>query len=145
LKFLPQFNYIPNFLKLKRVFDDVELDFSEFSERFPEFKYKLNLKIRTLSGGERRFVETYIVLKAKTQFVILDEPFTHLMPLQIEKIRELIVEEKSNKGIIVTDHLYMQILDIADDAYILTNSKTHFLKDKLELEESGYTLPIDKV
>lgn len=138
LRYLPQFNYVPGFLRLQRVFMDFELDFNEFADRFPEFKSKANQRIKTLSGGERRFVETYLILKSKTQFVILDEPFTHLMPLQIEKIAQLIIEEKANKGIIVTDHLYTTILDVADDVFVLTNGATTLLKNNAELEKFGY-------
>jgi ABC-type branched-subunit amino acid transport system ATPase component len=114
------------------------LDFSEFSNLFPEFRPKLNQRASDLSGGERRFLETYVILKSKTQFVILDEPFTHLMPLQIEKISELIVEEKSNKGIILTDHMYNAILDIADTTYVLANGKIHLVKNNIDLERLGY-------
>jgi ABC-type branched-subunit amino acid transport system ATPase component len=144
LRYLPQFNYVPGFLKLARIFKDFELAFSDFSDRFPEFKLKSNQRVKDLSGGERRFIETYIILKSKTQFVILDEPFTHLMPLQIEKITALIFEEKANKGIIVTDHIYTEILDIADNVYLLTNGKTHLLKNKEELENFGYIPPMVK-
>jgi ABC-type branched-subunit amino acid transport system ATPase component len=144
LRYLPQFNYIPGFLRLQRVFEDFGLDFSEFANRFPEFRSMLNNRIKNLSGGERRFVETYVILKSKTQFVILDEPFTHLMPLQIEKIIQLINEEKANKGIIVTDHLYNAILDIADSVYVLANGETHLLKSNTELEKFGYIPPIIK-
>ena len=145
LKYLPQFNYIPNFLRLRRVFKDAELDFGEFADRFPEFSSKLDQRVRNLSGGERRFLETYIILKSKTQFVILDEPFTHLMPLQIEKITQLVIEEKVNKGILITDHMYTEILNIADNAYVLTNGKAHILNNNMELEKFGYIPPIVKV
>ncbi|MBV4360515.1 ATP-binding cassette domain-containing protein [Pinibacter aurantiacus] len=138
LRFLPQFNFVPGFLRLKRIFKDFELDFIEFDNRFPEFTTKLNQRVGNLSGGERRFLETYLILKSKTQFVILDEPFTHLMPLQIEKISQLMIEEKLNKGIILTDHLYNAILDIADTAYVLTNGKTHLLNNNNDMEEFGY-------
>lgn len=138
IKYLPQFNYIPGFLRLKRVFQDVELDFQELSDRFPEFGSRLNQRVGDLSGGERRFLETYIILRSTSQFVILDEPFTHLMPLQIEKITQLIRAEKLNKGIIVSDHMYNEILNIADKAYVLTDGKTSLLKDNTELEKFGY-------
>ncbi|MDH7460613.1 ATP-binding cassette domain-containing protein [Chitinophagaceae bacterium 26-R-25] len=145
LRYLPQFNFVPGFLRLKRIFEDFELDFTEFADRFPEFSAKRNQRVSNLSGGERRFFETYLILKSKTQFVILDEPFTHLMPLQIEKISQLIIEEKFNKGIILTDHLYNAILDIADTAYVLKDGKTHLLKSNNDLEKFGYIPATDKV
>lgn len=145
LKYLPQFSFVPKFLRIARLFKDFNLDLVEFSDRFPEFKFKLHQRASSLSGGERRFLETYIILKSKTQFVILDEPFTHLMPLQIEKITQLITEEKANKGIIVTDHIYTAILEIADTTYVLANGKTHLLKSNTELEKFGYLPPMARM
>jgi len=40
LLYLPQFNFIPKSLSLKRVFQDFNLDFNSFAERFPEFELK---------------------------------------------------------------------------------------------------------
>jgi hypothetical protein len=65
-----------------------------------------------------------ITLRSKTKFVMLDEPFTHLNPLQIEKVKELLLEEKQNKGLLVTDHMFTHIVDISDSLYLLKNGKT---------------------
>jgi lipopolysaccharide export system ATP-binding protein len=138
LRYLPQSNYLPKSLRLKRVFDDFDLDFQEFEKRFPEFRSRHNSPLRALSGGERRFVETYVILRSQTQFVLLDEPFTHLMPLQIEKMVELMVAEKENKGLLITDHLYQHIIDISDSLYVLADGKTHLIKDVRQIEELGY-------
>jgi ABC-type lipopolysaccharide export system ATPase subunit len=69
---------------------------------------------------------------------MLDEPFTHLMPLQIEKVKEMMKQEKLKKGFLVTDHIYKQIVDISDDLYVLANGKTHLTKSIQDLELLGY-------
>ncbi len=138
LLYLPQFNFIPKSLKLKRIFNDFNVDFSGFEKEFPELISKHNSTIENLSGGHIRLVELYIILKAKTQFVMLDEPFTHIMPLHIEKIKHIIAEEKLNKGILITDHSYKHIIDVSDHLYVLSNGKTHLTKDVLDIEKLGY-------
>lgn len=138
LLFLPQFDFFPGNLTVGRVLDDFALDFRELEKRFPEFASRHKFKLKELSGGQARFLQTYLILKAKSQFAILDEPFTHLMPLQIEKMIELIQEEKANKGLLVTDHLYRQIIDLADDLYLLTDGKTHRIDNLVEVEDLGY-------
>ncbi len=138
IKYLPQFNFIPKRLSLKRIFNDFELEYSVFEKRFPEFAAKYNSPINNLSGGEYRLVELYILLKSKSQFVLLDEPFTHLNPLQIEKVIELLKEEKSNKGILLTDHMFDHVTEICDTIYLLANGKTHFVKNMEEIEKLGY-------
>ena len=87
LRYLPQFNFIPKALTLREIFKDFDLDYSTFVKPFPEFIKKYKSTIRSLSGGEQRLIELYIVVKSKSQFAMLDEPFTHLSPIQIEKAK----------------------------------------------------------
>jgi len=136
--YLPQFNFIPKFLSLRRIFTDFNLEYSLFEKRFPEFSSKYKTAIGVLSGGERRLVEIYVTLGSNSNFVLLDEPFTHLNPIQVEKLKELLLEEKKNKGLLVTDHMYKHVVDVSDDLYVLTNRKTYLTKSIREIESLGY-------
>ena len=138
LRYLPQFNFIPKNLKIKRVFKDFNLNFSEFIEYFPNFEKYYNFKLRSLSGGENRILEIYLILASKTKFCMLDEPFSQVMPVHVDTIKRIINEEKKNKGIIITDHLYEHIIDICDDIYVILNGKTYLTKDKNDLIKLGY-------
>jgi ABC-type lipopolysaccharide export system ATPase subunit len=71
-------------------------------------------------------VEVYVVVKSPSRFAMLDEPFTHLSPLQVEKVKELLLQEKQQKGFLVTDHMYHQVLDICDDLYVLFKRENAF-------------------
>ena len=71
-------------------------------------------------------------------FVMLDEPFTHLSPIQIERVTALILDEKVNKGFIVSDHMYHPILNICNHLYLLKDGKTILLKNRTEIETLGY-------
>ena len=138
LQYLPQFNFIPKSLTIKRIFSDFNLDYSEFEEHFPECRFKYKSVIKTLSAGERRLIEVYVIIKSKSQFAMLDEPFTHLMPLQIEKVKEILKAEKKEKGFLVTDHLYRQIVDICDDLHVLVHGNVHSTKNISDIEDLGY-------
>ena len=138
LKHLPQFNFIPKSLTVKRVFCDYQLDFSGFEEHFPDLAIGYNSVIKNLSGGQVRMIELYIILRSKTKFVVLDEPFTHIMPVHVERIKKIINEEKMNKGIIITDHVYQHVLDLSDYLYVLANGKTYLAKDISDVERLGY-------
>lgn len=138
LRYLPQFNFIPKSLTVKRVFQDYSLDFQHFSERFPELASQYKYPLRKLSGGGCRLIELYAILKSNSKFVFLDEPFTHISPIQIEKVKVLLAEEKGSKGILITDHLYTQVLDICDNLYVLSNGKTHLTKSPADIETLGY-------
>ena len=96
------------------------------------------MKISEFSGGEKRIIELYVIIKSKSQFALLDEPFTHISPMQIERIKKLLIREKENKGFIISDHMFREITDIADSIYLLNNGKLHLTDSILDLEVLGY-------
>ncbi|KQC00291.1 ATP-binding cassette domain-containing protein [Pedobacter sp. Hv1] len=138
LTYLPQFNFIPASLSLKRIFNDFEISYPDFVAFFPEFKDSENMKIKKLSGGQRRLVEVYVIIKSNAQFVMLDEPFSHVMPLHIEKLKALLHTEKQHKGFLITDHMYRQIIDASDQLYLLTEGKIHLTSTTEDIERLGY-------
>jgi len=138
LLFLPPFNFIPPSLPLQRVFQDFELEFGDLVQRFPQFRATHQSRIQDLSGGERRLINVYIIVRSRSRFALLDEPFSHLMPMQIEQIKELMLEEKKNKGFLITDHLYKHIVDVSDKFYILADGKTHLAENVGDIERLGY-------
>lgn len=138
VRYLPQKRFIPDGLKLGQVFNDYEVDYTVFEKAFPDFNADFNTPVRLLSTGQQRLIEVYIVLKSKTQFVLLDEPFSFLAPVQVDCIKEIVAEEKLNKGILVTDHLYGHILELSDSLYILKDGKIHLTKGIGDIERLGY-------
>lgn len=138
ISFLPQFNFIPKSLSINQTLYFFELNRNIFEAILPEFINKTNMKLGELSGGQRRFIELYVILFSKSKFTLLDEPFSQLSPLQIEKAKQLILQTKLKKGILMTDHLYNHIFDISDTNYILKDGKSYVIKTLLDLEELGY-------
>lgn len=138
LVYLPQFNFIPKSLSIRRVFQDFGLQYGEFQNKFSEFTTRDKSTLGSLSGGERRLIELYAIVKSTSQFAMLDEPFTHLNPLQIEKAKKMLIDEKANKGLLITDHMYRHVIDICDSLYVLTNGQTHLTKNITDIEKFGY-------
>jgi ABC-type multidrug transport system ATPase subunit len=138
LLYLPQLNFIPATLSLRRVLDDYQLEFRDMEKIFPELGLTYRSRIGNLSGGHQRLINLYIVIRSPSHFALLDEPFTHLMPLQIEKIKELLLDEKPNKGWLITDHLYHEVTSISDRLYILVDGTTHHTKTDQDLLSLGY-------
>lgn len=136
--YMPQFNFIPGSLKLERIFQDFEIDFSEFKRYFPVYEQLFRLNIGSLSGGQRRLVELYLIVMSKSHFAMLDEPFSHLSPIQIDQMKELITDEKQNKGFLVTDHMFRHITDISDTVYVIVNGKVHLTSSHEDIEDLGY-------
>jgi len=137
-RYLPQFSFIPKSVRLKRLFRNFELDYDRFISYFPEFKKHFRSKLGKLSGGERRIVEVYLVLVSKTKFCLLDEPFSQVMPLHVETLKQIIKEESQLKGIIITDHLYQHLTEICNDLYVIANGKTYKSQEAEDLKRLGY-------
>mgnify|MGYP001228262650 CR=1 FL=1 len=138
VRYLPQHGFIPKWLTLSRVFHDFDVELPPFMKLFPEFQGREKSIIRHLSGGMYRMVELYVILKSDTRFVFLDEPFTHISPIQIQTIKSLIHDERGRKGILITDHLHSHIHDCCASVYLLQEGKTSIINEKKELTKLGY-------
>lgn len=138
LRYLPQKRFVPNSLTIKRIFNDFKLDFEDLISNFPELEKFYKSRLINLSGGERRIIEIYTILASHTKFCMLDEPFSQVMPIHVDSIKKLILREKENKGIIITDHLYKHIIDICDDLYVINDGKTYLTKSIEDIEILGY-------
>lgn len=139
--FLPQHDLSPNNLTIKTLFKLLKVDWLEFSTLFKSFSFYWDNKIRTLSGGERRVLETYLILKSRRDIILLDEPFSHIAPLYIEKFKTLIRKEKQYKIIIITDHYFRDVIEASDELYLLKNGCTKIINNLEELEDYRYLNP----
>ena len=82
-----------------------------------------NLKVRNLSLGQQRYLQFLLVLNLEHPFVLLDEPFSMVEPLYKNLIKEKLIEYKSHKGFLITDHYYMDILEVADKVNLIKDGK----------------------
>ena len=77
-----------------------------------------------LSGGERRRVEIARSLVIEPSFLLLDEPFSGIDPIQVIELQRIIFDlKKLGIGILVTDHNVRETLAVTDRAYIINNGK----------------------
>lgn len=119
ISFLPQTSFIPGYLRVAAVFSLFSVPMDELFVFFPEFRHQEKKRFGQLSGGEQRLLEAFLVIKAPTIFTILDEPFTHLMPVHVERLMEVIADDKQRKGFLVADHQLQQVLELSDSLYYL--------------------------
>ena len=138
VRYLAQQGFIPGWLTVDRALRDFGLPWDDLLAWFPLFGKLCGTKIRALSGGERRILESYLILRSPTQFVMLDEPFSQVAPLHVSTLKELIRQEKSSKGILVTDHMHRHVTDIADRLYVLADGQTHLVCGGEDLVRYGY-------
>lgn len=140
IRFLPQQNFIPKSISVKQAFQNFNVRFVDLLEQFPDFEKVRNNRLSDLSGGERRIIEIFLILKSNAKFCLLDEPFSQIMPVHVDQIKLLIQTEAKNKGIIIVDHLYKHIMEISSGIYLIAHGKTHLLKENDDMKALGYIL-----
>ncbi|AZQ43060.1 ATP-binding cassette domain-containing protein [Nonlabens ponticola] len=90
-------------------------------------------KVGKLSMGEQRFLELSLIMQLPHPFLMLDEPFSGLAPLQIERSQELIKVGSKDKGIVISDHYYDNVIQITHINWMLRDGNLN-LVDKENVE-----------
>ncbi|MCS7025786.1 MAG: LPS export ABC transporter ATP-binding protein [Bryobacteraceae bacterium] len=77
-----------------------------------------------LSGGERRRVEIARSLVIEPNFLLLDEPFSGIDPIQVMELQRIVFDlKRAGIGILVTDHNVRETLAVTDRAYIINEGR----------------------
>jgi lipopolysaccharide export system ATP-binding protein len=144
LSYLPQFQYLPNNLTVNSVLT-LCLDYQQYDMIKKDLIIApvLKTKIKSLSFGIVRYLQTLLILKNNSHFCLMDEPFSGLSPVMCEKVIEEIKSQLPNKGIIITDHKYQDVLSICTKIYILKNQSLIKLEQPEDLIIHNYINQID--
>ncbi|NMR34513.1 ATP-binding cassette domain-containing protein [Chryseobacterium aquaticum] len=139
ISYLPQYSFLPKNIKIKKLIDlfcddenAAELLNSKLIRPF------INEIPSNLSGGELRILEVLLIIYSKAEFILLDEPFHSLSPKNVSEIKNIIKEHSKNKGFIISDHQFQDVLDISNKIYLLSNSYLKPIKDLTELKRFNY-------
>ncbi len=98
--------------KMERLIDQLGLDKVRHSRGY------------MLSGGERRRVEIARSLVIDPRFLLLDEPFSGIDPIQVLELQRIIFDlKRSGIGILITDHNVRETLVVTDSAYIINEGR----------------------
>jgi ABC-type lipopolysaccharide export system ATPase subunit len=138
ISYLPQDSLIPNYIRINNALSLFGVSKEELLLDFPESHEWLTLYPSQLSGGSLRIVEALLILKSKASFCLLDEPFTGIMPVYVQRLKEIILNARKKKGIVITDHLYRDVMSIADRLFVLDKGQTYPVRNELELQQRGY-------
>ncbi len=139
--YLPQDNLIPPHITIAKAFDLFRIERKEILRHFPDVHEQLNLRPDEISGGYLRVIELMLILKSRSRFCLLDEPFSGVMPVHVEQIKKMLSEAKEQKGIILTDHLYRNVISTAERLYILSNGSSYPVRNHDDLITRGYLRP----
>lgn len=143
IAYLPQKSFLPKYLSVKSAICTFLTDEISRNKVFANTRIQglLNNRISSLSGGEKRYLEVVLILNLPTLFAMLDEPFSQVEPIYRNDIKSLIDEYKKDKGIIITDHDYINLMDISDKTFLLTGGALKPILKMNQLIEFNYLPP----
>lgn len=139
IAFLSQKSMLPTEMKVQKLISSMTA--AKKLTEDPLIKKIDSQRIYELSGGERRYLELSLLLNLNRDYILLDEPFTGIAPVIVERLIKRIKQEaQEGKGILLTDHYHQFVLETADEAYILQHRQCYNLGNNFtsELKKLGY-------
>ena len=104
-----QIKYYAILKGMKEEVIDKKIDY--WLKRFNLIEYK-HKKIKELSKGNQQKVQFITAIIHKPKLLILDEPFSGLDPINVELFKEIILELKENKTIIIFSSHRMEHVEL---------------------------------
>ena len=138
INYLPQQSVHPRDVRISTILSLYGTTLAEVRQHLPDLRIDTANRFGSLSGGEGRLLELYLILLMPTRFTLLDEPFTGLSPLATELATHLITELGARKGILISDHQYRHLLTMTDRNYLLANLYLQPFRTEEELPALGY-------
>jgi len=122
------------------ILETLDMTRKEREERLQELLNELQLtqlatqKAMTLSGGERRRLEITRALATSPCFMMLDEPFGGVDPINVFEVQKIVANLRDRGlGVLITDHNVRETLAIVDRAYLICNGEILFTGDSQAL------------
>lgn len=105
--YLPQNDFFPEHLKIKEIFSLLPQGAADMEDEVLVRVWEN--RAGELSGGELRYLEIMYILWSGFKYLILDEPFSGLAPVVVEKLQGILKGYSAQKGIIIADHDYRSV------------------------------------
>jgi ABC-2 type transport system ATP-binding protein len=143
--YLPEERGLPRKLK---VLDAVRylgrlkgLSFREAEDRGTELLRRVNLyehrskKVEALSRGMTQLVQFVTALVQDPEFIVLDEPFAGLDPLNVELMKEMLSErQRAGATIMFSTHIMSDVEELCDRVALISDSRLLLFGDLAEIK-----------
>jgi len=138
--YLPQHPFLPKNVKVRDIIpmyhpSEEKQDIVFYNPGIAKITHK---KVGALSQGELKYFEIVLLGNLNHLFLLLDEPFSMLDPLQIQITKEFLSELTKTKGLVITDHYYNDVLDITTQNLVIKNGRSFMISSKEDLKKFEY-------
>lgn len=140
IAYLPQNPFLPKEKSVRYVIKMFQLTEEKRNEIITDERISrlLKQKVKSLSGGERRYLEFLMINAHSGNIKILDEPFSEIEPIFEQKICEQILKNKNQNLYIITDHKLPLIKEISTRLVLLKDGTFIEISDAKDLLKYGY-------
>ncbi|HEY4650401.1 MAG TPA: ATP-binding cassette domain-containing protein [Pontibacter sp.] len=140
LAYLPQNDFLPKNLRLRQLIDLylTAPDKQGAVRQHPRVQPHLQKYTNELSRGELRYFELLLLLQLDVKFLLLDEPFSGIEPIYVDRVQELLQAHLHTKGFLITDHDYTSVMRISNRIILLANGACRPIQSHEELATWGY-------
>jgi Cu-processing system ATP-binding protein len=124
--YMPQKAQFPDNLRIQELLNWIidlrgqrSLTLENLNQYF-ELKPHMQKPLRTLSGGTRQKVSAVLALMFNPKVLLFDEPTAGLDPLASSRLKDTILEQKTQgKTILLTSHVMSELEELADEVLFL--------------------------
>ncbi len=139
INYIPQDTFLPGHIKFENIIPlYCDKSGAEKINNNQWLQSLIDKKISTLSEGEKRIIEIILIIYSSAGYTLIDEPFNRVSPIGRELIKDILKEQSKNKGFIITDHDYSNILDLSTRIIHLHDGITSEISNPEELKYFGY-------
>lgn len=117
------------------------LAFKEAEDRIDELLRKVNLyeyrkkKVESLSRGMMQLVQFVTALIHNPEFIILDEPFSGLDPLNVELMKEMLLErQRAGATIMFSTHVMSDVEELCERVALIADNRLLLFGDLAEIK-----------
>lgn len=140
IAFLPQDSFLPKEMKVR---DVIPLMFPKGEEQDKIFHADGvaafdSKRVGKLSLGQLKYLELLLLAQLPQPFLLLDEPLSMLEPMYIEKAKKLLLSLRRTKGLVITDHYYKDVLEVADRSLVLKTGNIFPVVNEQDLVKHEY-------
>jgi ABC-2 type transport system ATP-binding protein len=111
---------------------------TDYLERF-DLMDRMNSKIQELSKGNQQKIQFITTILHDPEFIILDEPFAGMDPININILKEIILEKKKAGRIIIFSTHLMDFAERMCDHIAMINYGRIILNGSLSAIKTGYS------
>ncbi len=117
------------------------LSFREAEDRGTELLRRVNLyehrskKVEALSRGMTQLLQFVTAIVRDPEFIVLDEPFSGLDPLNVELIKDLLLErQRAGDTIMFSTHIMSDVEELCDRVALIADGRLLLFGDLAEIK-----------